>query len=89
MLLGDSDFPETPGSGGSCSAASTGAGLFDACTNLRARLTRRLGVVPAAAVFAQGRVSAAGKSKTLGTLAREASGKVQPGAMTSQLSQQA
>lgn len=48
VLLGDSDFPATPGSGGSFGAASAGSGLFDACTNLRAALARRLGVEPAA-----------------------------------------
>lgn len=92
MLLGDSDFPETPGSGGSFGAASAGSGLFDACTNLRTSLARRLGVEPALVVFAQGRVSAKGKSETLGalagTLGMEASGEIQPGSMSSKFSQQ-
>lgn len=92
MLLVDSDFPETPGSDGSFGAASAGSGLFDACTNLRTSLARRLGVEPALAVFAQGRVSAKGKSETLGalagTLGLEASGEIQPGSMSSKFSQQ-
>jgi len=58
MLLGDSDFPETPGSGGSFGAANAAAGVFDACTHLRTSLTQRLGVDPAVAVFARGRVRA-------------------------------
>jgi xanthine dehydrogenase YagR molybdenum-binding subunit len=35
MELGDSDFPETAGSGGSFGAASAGSALFDACEKLR------------------------------------------------------
>ena len=31
MALGDSDFPETAGSGGSFGAASAGSALFEAC----------------------------------------------------------
>ncbi|APW38886.1 xanthine dehydrogenase [Rhodoferax koreense] len=93
MLLGDSDFPETPGSGGSWGAASAGSGLFDACTNLREKLARKLGVAPAEAVFADGRVSGAGKSETLGalagTLGLEASGEIKPGSMAKKFSQQA
>lgn len=91
MLLGDSDFPPTPGSGGSFGAGSAGSGLCDACTNLRAALARRLGAAPDAAVFAQGRVSGAG-SETLGELAGslglEASGEIQPGVIAKQFSQQ-
>jgi xanthine dehydrogenase YagR molybdenum-binding subunit len=36
--LGDSDFPTTPGSGGSYGAASSGSALHDACRKLRRRL---------------------------------------------------
>lgn len=63
MLLGDSDFSETPGSGGSFGAASAGSGRVDACTHLRTSLARRLGVEPALAVFALGRVSAQGQEQ--------------------------
>jgi len=93
MLLGDSDFPETPGSGGSFGAASAGSGLFDACTNLRASLSTRLGIEPTNAVFANGRVSGAGKSELLGVLAGiggiEANGEIKPGAMAVKFSQSA
>ena len=93
MLLGDSDLPATPGSGGSWGAASAGSGLFDACTNLRTNLARRLGVDPATAAFAEGRVSANGKSDSLGalagTLGLEATGQIKPGAMGKAYSQQA
>ena len=40
MEIGDSNFPATPGSGGSWGAASAGSGLFDACTNLREKLAK-------------------------------------------------
>ena len=40
MEMGDSNFPATPGSGGSWGAASAGSGLFDACTNLREKLAK-------------------------------------------------
>ncbi len=90
--MGDSDLPKTPGSGGSWGAASAGSGLFDACTNLRAQLARKLGVPQEQAVFAGGRVSGAGKSESLGalagTLGLEATGEIQPGSMLKRYSQQ-
>ena len=92
MELGDSDFPETPGSGGSWGAASAGSGLFDACTNLRAKLADKLGVKVADATFEGGRVSGGGRSDSLGalagTLGLEATGEIKPGSMTKQFSQQ-
>ena len=92
MELGDSDFPETPGSGGSWGAASAGSGLFDACTNLRAKLADKLGVKVADAAFEGGRVSGGGRSDSLGalagTLGLEATGEIKPGSMTKQFSQQ-
>ncbi|KNZ30809.1 MAG: xanthine dehydrogenase [Methylibium sp. NZG] len=93
MELGDSEFPDTPGSGGSFGAASAGSGLFDACTQLRAKLARRLGVDVAAASFEGGRVSGASRSDSLAALAGavglEATGEVKPGTMAKQYSQQA
>ena len=93
MELGDSNFPATPGSGGSWGAASSGSGLFDACTNLRAKLAARLGINTADASFGGGSVSGGGKTETLGSLAGtlgiEASGEIVPGTMAKQFSQQA
>ena len=93
MELGDSDFPATPGSGGSWGAASSGSGLFDACTNLRARLAEKMGINVADAIFLNGSLSGAGKTETLGalagTLGMQASGDITPGAMAKQFSQQA
>ncbi len=91
--LGDSNFPATPGSGGSWGAASSGSGLFDACTNLREKLATKMGINVADATFANGSVTGAGKTETLGalagTLGMQASGEIKPGAMTKQFSQQA
>ena len=91
--LGDSDFPETPGSGGSWGAASAGSGLFDACVHLREALAAKLGIRALDAVFADGRVSGAGRSETLaslaGTVGLEASGEIKPGSMSKAFSQQA
>ncbi len=93
MQLGDSDFPETAGSGGSFGAASAGSALFDACTNLRAKLARAAGLDPAQAVFSNGQVSAGGKSISLasiaGALGMEAEGEIKPGEMEKKFSQQA
>ena len=93
MQLGDSDFPASPGSGGSWGAASSGSGLFDACTNLREKLAGKLGVKVADATFAEGRISGGGKSETLGALAGvlglKASGEIKNGAMAKEFSQQA
>jgi xanthine dehydrogenase YagR molybdenum-binding subunit len=40
VLLGDSDFPPTAGSGGSFGAASAGSALYEACENLRRKLAQ-------------------------------------------------
>ncbi len=93
MALGDSDFPATPGSGGSWGAASSGSGLFDACTNLRAKLAEKMGINVADATFANGSLSGAGKAETLGTMAgtlgMQASGEIKPGAMAKEFAQHA
>ena len=91
--LGDSDFPETPGSGGSWGAASAGSALFDACTALRAQLAQRLGAKPAEVVFAGGRATAGARSETLaalaGTVGLSAEGRIGKGDMAKKFSQQA
>jgi xanthine dehydrogenase YagR molybdenum-binding subunit len=93
MELGDSDFPATPGSGGSWGAASAGSGLYDACVNLREKLAKKLGVKVDEATFEAGRVSGAGRSEMISTLAGqngiEATGEIKPGAMNKKFSQQA
>ena len=93
MVLGDSDLPATPGSGGSWGAASAGSGLFDACQNLRAKLASKLGVALAEARFEGGRVLGGGRSDRLGALAGplglDATGEIKPGTMDKKYSQQA
>lgn len=93
MQLGDSDFPETPGSGGSFGAASAGSGLYDACMNLRQKLARRMNVAATEARFENGKVIAAGRSEPIGavagTLGLQADGEIKPGDMTKKYSQQA
>jgi len=93
MQLGDSDFPETAGSGGSFGAASSGSALFDACNNLRVKLARAAGIDEAQAVFANGKVSGSGKSASLarlaGALGMQADGEIKPGEMAKKYSQQA
>ncbi len=56
MVLGDSDLPPTPGSGGSFGANSAGSAVYDACANLRDQLIRKAGV-SGDAVFANGAIT--------------------------------
>ena len=92
MELGDSDFPATPGSGGSWGAASSSSGLFDASTNLREKLAVKMGLKVTEATFANGSVNGGGKTATLGSLAGvlglKASGEIKPGVMAKQFFQQ-
>ena len=91
--IGDSDFPETAGSGGSFGAASAGSALFDACQALRAKMAQAAGMPLADATFRDGKLSAGGRTELYGRLASanrlEADGEIKPGAMTKQYSQQA
>lgn len=93
MEMGDSDFPATPGSGGSWGAASAGSGLYDACASLRQKLADKLGVKENDATFESGRIVGGGRSATLASLAGargiEASGEIKPGEMSKKFSQQA
>ncbi|MFM9902732.1 MAG: molybdopterin cofactor-binding domain-containing protein [Polaromonas sp.] len=93
MEMGDSDFPETAGSGGSFGAASSGSALFDACTQLRAKLAKAAGMEPSSAVFVGGKISSGSKSAALtslvGALGLEAEGSIEPGEMDKKFSQQA
>jgi xanthine dehydrogenase YagR molybdenum-binding subunit len=94
MELGDSDFPETPGSGGSWGASSAGSALYDACCNLRGQIARKLGSPEAEVAFADGRATAAnGRSRTLaelaGTHGLRADGEIRKGDMAKRFSQQA
>ena len=89
--LGDTDFPYASGSGGSFGAASSGSALFDACMTLRAKLARAAGMDPDTASFANGRIEAAGQSRTLTSLVGTgigADGSIVPGRTLKEFSQQ-
>lgn len=83
ILLGDSDFPDTPGSGGSFGAASAGAGLYDACMQLREKLCHTAGIDPERASFEDGYVTDGEKrvsyAAAAGDAGIEADGGVEPG----------
>ena len=65
VRLGDSSFPETPGSGGQQGAASVTAGVYAACMQLRATVAQRLGMPVDQARFADGQVHAGPRSIAL------------------------
>ena len=54
--LGDSGFPETPGSGGQQGGPSVTAGVYAACMKLREIVAQRLGFNDADVTFADGQV---------------------------------
>lgn len=60
VRLGDSSFPVSAGSGGQWGANSSTAGVFAACTKLRAAVLEKLGFDAEGAVFADGAVTEAG-----------------------------
>ncbi len=90
--LGDTNFPEASGSGGSFGAASSGSALYVACEALREKLARKAGVEPASATFAGGHMVSNGASRALAELAGpdgiEAEGAIKPGATIKNFSQQ-
>jgi xanthine dehydrogenase YagR molybdenum-binding subunit len=105
IVLGDSDLPRTPGSGGSFGAASSGGALYDACLNLRARLAALAvgdqrsplhGASPDRVVFADQAISVDDRGERLDALVNrlapqgvEADGRIAPGADYERFSQYA
>ena len=65
VLLGDSDFPVSSGSGGQWGGNSATAGVYAACMKLREGIAPRTGIDPASATFAGGKVRGGGKSADL------------------------
>jgi xanthine dehydrogenase YagR molybdenum-binding subunit len=89
--LGDTDFPQAAGSGGSFGAGSSGSALFEACNLLREKLARIAGMDPATARFADGSISSGEQSRKLTDLVGpgiEADGEIQPGRNNKEFSQQ-
>jgi xanthine dehydrogenase YagR molybdenum-binding subunit len=65
VRLGDSNYPVSAGSGGQWGGNSSTAGVYAACVKLREMVAQKLGLDPAGADFADGMVSAGGKSLPL------------------------
>ncbi|GGD98107.1 oxidoreductase [Polymorphobacter glacialis] len=65
VRLGDSRFPVSAGSGGQWGGNSSTAGVYAACVKLREAIARQLGLDPATAVFAGGKVQDGGRSMPL------------------------
>jgi xanthine dehydrogenase YagR molybdenum-binding subunit len=80
--LGDTDFPEGPGSGGSWGAASTGSAVYYACEALRQKLATVAGMGPEAR-FEDGFIRTGNRSKALadlvGATGLAATGEIKPG----------
>src|ERR1700710_1186570 len=55
--LGDTDFPQAAGSGGSWGAGSSGSAPFEACNALREKLAQAAGMDPKIARFENGRIA--------------------------------
>lgn len=92
VMLGDTDFPETAGSGGSFGAASAGSALYAACDLMRAELAARAGLDPAQATLRGGRITAGSVSRSLAELAAsgplDVVGEIKPGRIVQDTSQQ-
>ena len=71
VRLGDSLFPVSAGSGGQWGANSSTAGVYAACAKLRTAIAQKLGLDPAKAAFANGKVSAGRKSIALARAAAD------------------
>jgi xanthine dehydrogenase YagR molybdenum-binding subunit len=89
--LGDTDFPQASGSGGSYGAGSSGSALFVACNALREKLARTAGMDPATARFTDGSIVSGEQSRKLTDLVgsgMDADGEIQPGSNNKDFSQQ-
>ena len=90
VLIGDSSYPEAPGSGGSFGAQSSGSAVYAACEDLRRLLARAAGVDPATVRFENGRLVAGNTSRTLAELADggviDGRGEIEPGKLKKQFS---
>ena len=89
--MGDTNYPQAAGSGGSFGANSAGSALYDACMTLRQQLAHAAGIDPAQASFSDGHISDGRKSLTLASLAgpggMQAEGGIKPGSMMKQYAQ--
>src|ERR1700760_3567325 len=65
VLLGDSSFPVSAGSGGQFGANNSTAGVYAACMKLREAIAQNLGFNPAEIEFADGQVRSGNRSVSL------------------------
>lgn len=72
VLLGDSTFPVSAGSGGQWGANSSTSGVYAACVKLREAVAAKAGFDPATAVFDDGNVRSGTKTVTLAEIAGDA-----------------
>ncbi|MEG8013666.1 aldehyde oxidoreductase molybdenum-binding subunit PaoC [Sphingomonas sp. 22R3R2A-7] len=72
VLLGDSSFPVSSGSGGQWGGNSSTAGVYAACSALRDSIARKLGFDPAAAVFEGGKIRVGDRSASIADAAVDA-----------------
>jgi len=82
--IGDTNFPEAAGSGGSWGASSAGSSVFYACQALRTKLAAAAGFEPAETNFVDGLVLSANKSQPITELVgdgMEAEGEIKPGVL--------
>ncbi len=69
VLLGDSSFPASAGSGGQWGANNSTAGVYAACMKLRETIAGKLGSDPAAARFSDGMIRIGDRAVALGEAA--------------------
>src|SRR5258705_9895689 len=69
VRLGDSRFPESPGTGGQWGAASATSGVYAACIKLRELVSQKLGFNTAEVEFADGHVHTGNRRMPLGEAA--------------------
>ena len=72
VLLGDSSFPESSGSGGQWGGNSSTAGVYAACMALRDSVARKLGFNSTDVVFEDGKVKSGNRSVSLSEAAGDA-----------------
>src|ERR1700722_6806066 len=65
VLLGDSSFPVSAGSGGQFGANNSTAGVYAACVKLREAIAQKLGFNPTDIEFADGKVRSGDRSASL------------------------
>ncbi|WP_062111590.1 aldehyde oxidoreductase molybdenum-binding subunit PaoC [Aureimonas sp. AU40] len=71
VLLGDSSFPKSAGSGGQWGANSSTAGVYAACVKLREAVAQKLGFNSDDAEFTDGRVRAGNRDAALSEAAKD------------------